>query len=600
MTVLRRVTRPSLLRTLIVRSLLVALVPLLVLGLAVGYVTDQLLLRPVHVDLASGGRAASADQLVVALVLGLIALLVPAIAFFAYRSADGLTRPLRELVQAAQRIQAGDLSARIEPRAPHEIGALEAAFDTMVHALEQREQSNRELVAELQVQALNDPLTSLPNRLLFQDRLRQQVYFSSRQAARFAVFVMDLDGFKEVNDTFGHQTGDRLLVTVGERLRTTLRESDTVARFGGDEFALLVPTADSEEKAVTAARRIQKALEAPFGLDGFLLNVEASIGITMFPEHGEDPQTLVKRADAAMYVAKRTKSGAAIYQPSEELEARDRLILMGEFRQAIERDELVLHYQPEVEPRSGEVLTVEALVRWRHPTRGMLSPDQFIPFAEQTGLIRPLTNHVIERAIRQVRSWRNRAGQPIRLAVNLSARDFQDPELAAHIETVLRRYEMPAEQLKLEITETVVMADAARSLGTLTTLRGMGIQLSIDDFGTGYSSLSYLKRFPVDEIKIDRSFVTDIVADHGANAIVRATIELAHSLDRTVVAEGVEDQATMAALAGYGCDAVQGYYFTKPLAADDLSGLLSGTPPWIARGRLLDLKVVPGGLEAAV
>ncbi|MBU6422964.1 MAG: EAL domain-containing protein [Chloroflexi bacterium] len=593
-------TRPSLLRTLIVRSLLVALVPLLVLGLAVGYVTDQLLLRPVHVDLASGGRAASADQVVVALVLGLIALLVPAIAFFAYRSADGLTRPLRELVQAAQRIQAGDLSARIEPRAPHEIGALEAAFDTMVHALEQREQSNRELVAELQVQALNDPLTSLPNRLLFQDRLRQQVYFSSRQEARFAVFVMDLDGFKEVNDTFGHQTGDRLLVTVGERLRTTLRESDTVARFGGDEFALLVPTADSEEKAVTAARRIQKALEAPFGLDGFLLNVEASIGITMFPEHGEDPQTLVKRADAAMYVAKRTKSGAAIYQPSEELEARDRLILMGEFRQAIERDELVLHYQPEVEPRSGEVLTVEALVRWRHPTRGVLSPDQFIPFAEQTGLIRPLTNHVIERAIRQVRAWRNGAGQPLRVAINLSARDFQDPELAAHIGATLRRYEMPPEQLKLEITETVVMADAARSLSTLSALREMGIQLSIDDFGTGYSSLSYLKRLPVDEIKIDRSFVTDIVADNGARAIVRATIDLAHSLDRTVVAEGVEDQATMAALAGYGCDAVQGYYFTKPVAADDLSRLLSGTPPWMARGRLLDLKVVPGGLEAAV
>jgi diguanylate cyclase (GGDEF)-like protein len=541
----------------------------------------------------------SAHRIIFGLVLIGLVLLVGAIALYSYRSAEGLTRPLRNLVQAAQRIQAGDLSARIEQRAAHEIGALEGAFDTMAHALEQREQSNRELVAELQVQALNDSLTSLPNRILFQDRLRQQIYFSSRQGSRFALFVIDLDRFKEVNDTFGHQTGDRLLVTVGERIRSTLRESDTVARFGGDEFALLIPTADSEERAVTVARKIQKALEGSFTLDGFLLNVEGSVGITMFPEHGEDPQTLIKRADAAMYVAKRNKSGYAMYEPSEELESRDRLILMGEFRQAIERDELVLHYQPEVEPRSGEIIAVEALVRWRHPTRGLLFPDQFIPFAEQTGLIRPLTHHVLDTAVRQIRSWRSRSGRPIHVAVNLSARDFQDPELPDFVDRTLRRWEMPPEQLKLEITETVVMADAARSLETLSTLREMGVQLSIDDFGTGYSSLSYLKRLPVDEIKIDRSFVTDIVADQGASAIVRATIDLAHSLDRTVVAEGAEDQATMSMLAVFGCDAVQGYYFAKPLPAEEIEKLVVGIPPWVTRGRLMDLQVVEGGLGAA-
>ncbi len=601
MNVVHALLRPSLLRTLVVRSLLVAVVPLLVLGFAASYVSDRVMIRSLEeVGVTSVEPVDSAHRIVLGLVVGLVALLVPAIAAYSYRSAVSLTRPLTSLVQAAQRIQTGDLSARIERRAAHEIGALEGAFDGMARALEQREQSNRELVAELQVQALNDSLTSLPNRVLFQDRLRQQIYFSSRQGTRFALFVIDLDRFKEVNDTFGHQTGDRLLVMVGERIRTRLRESDTVARFGGDEFALLIPTADTEAKAETVAQKVQKALETPIGLDGFLLNVEGSIGITMFPEHGDDPQTLLKRADAAMYVAKRTKSGYAMYEPTGELQSRDRLLLMGEFRQAIERDELVLNYQPEVEPHSGDIVAVEALVRWRHPTRGMLSPDQFIPFAEQTGLIRPLTHYVIETAIRQVRSWRNRSGEPIRLAVNLSARDFEDPDLPAHVEKVLRAHEMPPDQLKLEITETVVMADAARSLKTLAALREMGVQLSIDDFGTGYSSLSYLRRLPVDEIKIDRSFVVDIVADQGASAIVRAMIDLAHSLDRTVVAEGAEDEATLRSLAAYGCDAVQGYYFTRPLPAEDILKLISGAPPWLAHGRLIDLQVMPGGLGAAV
>jgi diguanylate cyclase (GGDEF)-like protein len=598
---LGRIFRPSLLHTLVVRSIAVAVVPLLVLGFVVTYVSDQAMSSSLqHAGITEVAPLESAQRIVIGLVLLLLVVLVPLIAIFSYRSAEGLIRPLRDLVQAAQRIQAGDLAIRIDRRGSHEVGALQAAFDTMSRALEEREQANRELVAELQVQALNDSLTSLPNRMLFQDRLRQQIHVSSRQGSRFALFVMDLDRFKEVNDTFGHQTGDRLLVMVGQRLRSALRESDTVARFGGDEFALLIPTADSEARAIAVARKVLKAFETPFALDGFLLNVEGSIGITLFPEHGEDSQSLVKHADAAMYIAKRNKNGFAAYEPSEELESRDRLILMGEFRQAIERNELRLDYQPEVDPRTGEILALEALVRWRHPKRGPLAPDQFIPFAEQTGLIRPLTHWVIDKANSEVRSWQTRYGQPLAVAVNLSARDFQDPELPGFVEETLRRCDMPAERLKLEITETAVMADAQRSLGTLGILKEMGLKLSVDDFGTGYSSLSYLKRLPVDEIKIDRSFVVDIVADQGAAAIVRATIDLAHSLGRTVVAEGVEDEETMLQLASLGCDAVQGYYFTKPLGPEETRKLISVAPPWMTRPRLLDLHVVEGGLGAAV
>ncbi len=530
----------------------------------------------------------SAQRIILLAIVALMAVLTVAIVIFAYGSAEGITRPLRDLVQAAQRVQSGDLSARIDRRAPHEIGALQAAFDAMAHTLEQRAQSNRRLLAELQVQALNDSLTGLPNRILFHDRLQQQILFSQRQGGRFALFVMDLDRFKEVNDTFGHQSGDRLLVMVGERVRGVLRDSDTVARFGGDEFALLIPTADTEERATAVARKIQAAFEAPFTLDHLILNVEASIGISIFPEHGEDPSALVKRADAAMYMAKRNKSGYALYAPSDDQESRDGLLLMGEFRGAIEHDELVLHFQPEVELRSGEIVAVEALVRWRHPSRGLLSPDLFIPFAEQTGLMRPLTRWVIDSAIRQVRTWRTRSGAPMQLAVNLSARDFQDPELPGHVEAALIRRGMTPAQLKLEITESVVMADAARSLETLTALRTMGVRLSIDDFGPGYSSLAYLKRLPVDEIKIDRSFVIDLVADADTSAIVRGTIDLAHDLERTVVAEGVEDEPTAALLSAYGCDAAQGYYYTRPLAAEEMADLISKSPPWVTRGRLAD------------
>ncbi len=522
----------------------------------------------------------AAERTILGVMVALLVALVLGVAVLAYRTASGLTEPLWRLADAAQRIEAGDVATRIEQRSPHEIGTLERAFETMTRALEQREQANRALVAELQVQALNDALTNLPNRILLQDRLRQSILAAGRSGKTFGLFMMDLDRFKEINDTFGHQMGDRVLVLVGERIKETLRESDTVARFGGDEFAVLLPTTEGEDGAVQVARKIQKSLEQPFVVDEMSLQMEGSIGIVLYPQHGEDPYALIKRADAAMYLAKRNRSGYAIYASTEEDESRDRLLLMGEFRQAIERDQLVLFYQPEFTPQ-GEVASLEALVRWRHPSRGLLGPNHFIPFAEQTGLIRPLTAWVIEAALRQSHEWRLRDRAAV-VAVNLSARDFQDPQLPDRVQAALRRWSVPATDLKLEITESAVMAEPARSLETLERLRDMGVQLSIDDFGTGYSSLAYLKRLPVDEIKIDRSFIVDITGDAGAAAIVRSTIELAHGLGRWVVAEGVEDQETVDLLLSFGCDTVQGFFFSKPLPAADVEKRLLEAS-WVLR-----------------
>ena len=523
----------------------------------------------------------SARLSMLALLASAIVSLAIAITILAYRFANGMTGPLRTLASAAQGIAAGDLAIRIPQRSPHEIGVLERRFDTMSQALTERDKANRELVAELQVQALSDLLTGLPNRTLLQDRLRQTILIATRQRTRFALLMLDLDRFKEVNDAFGHQTGDSLLVAIGERLRETLRDADTLARFGGDEFAVLLPTADSPESAIVVARKIERALQRTIAVGPLTLNVEASIGIALYPLDGEDPSTLVKHADAAMYVAKQSKSGHALYQMSDDRSSRDSLVLMGEFREAITREELVLHYQPEADPRTHEITALEALVRWQHPERGLLGPDRFIPFAEQSGLIRPLTAWVVGKALEQASIWQA-AGHPVHIAVNLSARDFEDPLLPGQIAEALRRWGVPARHLKLEITEGVVMAEAERSLETLTRLSEMGVRLSIDDFGTGYSSLSYLRRLPVDEIKIDRSFVIDIVADRGTAAIVRSTIELSHSLGRTIVAEGVEDEATIKLLASYGCDSVQGYSFSPAIPASEVDENLR-TRKWTLR-----------------
>jgi len=428
--------------------------------------------------------------------------------------------------------------------------------------------------AALERSALHDPLTGLPNRTLFQDRLGQALRQSHRNATALALLLMDVDRFKEINDTFGHEYGDALLRQLGERLQERVRESDTIARLGGDEFAVLLPNCD-ESGAVATAERLLSAFDEPFTLEGQPIAATASVGIAVFPTHGLDVQTLMRRADIAMYIAKRGGSGYAVYASQLDQHSPQRLALVSEMRQAIEQGQFVLHYQPLVGLRNGAATRVEALVRWIHPTRGFIPPDQFIPLAEQTGLIEPLTRWVLNAALAQCRLWQD-AGLQISVAVNLSTRTLHDPQLPETITTLLERHGIPAERLRLEVTESMIMYDPERVLGVLARLTAMGVRFSIDDFGTGYSSLGYLRRLPVDELKIDKSFVLEMTTDENDALIVRSTIDLAHNLGLQVVAEGIENQETYACLAQLGCDMAQGYYLGKPMPAAELEAWLKG------------------------
>ena len=420
--------------------------------------------------------------------------------------------------------------------------------------------------AALERQALFDVLTELPNRTLLYDRLKAAIATTQRERQPFALLIMDLDGFKEVNDTFGHFCGDVLLQQVGRRVRGTLRESDTVARLGGDEFALLLRKGSD---AILVAGKILKALEQPFAVEGQMLNVGASIGIVYCPEHGLDADALMRRADVAMYVAKRTNGGYAVYTADQDQHSPGQLALTGELRHGIEQNELVLHYQPKVLLRSGRVEDVETLVRWQHPRAGLVLPDRFIRLTEQTGLIRPLTEWVLNAALQQCDEWR-RAGRDLRIAVNLSARNLQDPRLPEVVAGLLRTWSVDPARLELEITESAIMANPEHALESLSRLSEMGVRLSIDDFGTGYSSLAYIKRFPVDEIKIDKAFVMDMAVNENDAAIVRSIVDLAHNLGMSVVAEGVENRETWDLLAEMGCDLAQGFYLSRALPEPEL------------------------------
>jgi diguanylate cyclase (GGDEF)-like protein len=377
-----------------------------------------------------------------------------------------------------------------------------------------------------------------------------------------ALLIMDLDRFKEVNDTFGHHIGDLLLQQLGRRLASVLRASDSIARLGGDEFAVLLPTATLHD-ARHIAERLLELLDQPFDLSGLQLEIEASIGIALSPEHGSDADTLLRRADVAMYVAKRGNTGLAFYTAEQDQHSPMRLALVGELRRAIDRNQLSLYFQPKVSLRTGQITCAEALVRWQHPRHGMLSPDMFIPIAEQTGLIRPLSQWVLDAALRQCNRWRN-DGLDLAVAVNLSMRNLHEPQIAEMIRQLLARWGVPPEYLTIEVTESSLMADAARAMEVLNGLRTMGVGVSIDDFGTGYSSLAYLKRLPVHELKIDKSFVKHVATDDNDAAIVRSTVSLAHELGLSVVAEGVEDHQTWDLLAKWGCDVAQGYFISRP------------------------------------
>ncbi|HEX2086999.1 MAG TPA: EAL domain-containing protein [Solirubrobacteraceae bacterium] len=421
--------------------------------------------------------------------------------------------------------------------------------------------------------ALHDVLTGLPNRALFQDRVDRALSAAQRDGTKPVVMLLDLDKFKEVNDTLGHHRGDELLKLVGPRIAGVLRSSDTVARLGGDEFAVLLPSAPDAEAGAEVGQKILQALERPFRVDDAELEVGASLGIACFPEHGEDVDMLMQRADMAMYVAKGTRSGHELYDATGTART-DPLAVVGDLRRGMSDGELGVLYQPKVDLRTGQVRGAEALVRWEHPLRGLVLPSSFVGHAEHTGLIRPLTMHVLGTALAQVAKWR-RGGLDMTVAVNLSMRSLLDRSLIEDVERLLATWGVPAQALELELTESTIMADPQRAREILDALHGLGVGLSIDDFGTGYSSLGKLKSLPVDEIKIDRSFVVAMSHDRSDATIVRSTIDLARNLGLRVVAEGVEDRSACAELAALGCDLGQGYYFSRPLDGDALAAWAS-------------------------
>jgi len=427
--------------------------------------------------------------------------------------------------------------------------------------------TNNDLLHRL---ATTDPLTGLPNRALLHERLEHALRRGPHRQPRAALLLLDLNHFKEVNDTLGHQAGDLLLKELGKRLLDALGTLGSMARLGGDEFALLLPDTNVDA-AEGVARQCLQALDAPFILEGHTLHVGGSIGVALAPDHGTDASTLLRCADVAMYLAKRRQAGYAFYASSEDQHSRSRLTLAGELQRAIQEGDLCLYYQPTMHLATGRVRGVEALVRWSHPQHGLLSPDQFIPLAEQTGLIVPLTSWVLESALRQCRAWQD-AGLSLTVAVNLSMRNLQDPQLPDIVAGLLRDAGIAPALLTLEITESMLMADPISAQEVLIRLAALGVRLAIDDFGTGHSSLGYLKLLPVAELKIDRTFVLELDAQRNTGVlkdrmIVRSVTALAHALGLEVVAEGVESRRSYELLAAFRCDVAQGYYLSPPLAA---------------------------------
>ena len=420
-------------------------------------------------------------------------------------------------------------------------------------------------------QSLHDGLTGLPNRTLLADRVEQAVVAGRRDARMVGLLLLDLDDFKEVNDSLGHDAGDLVLREVAARIATALRGGDTIARLGGDEFAVLVPSLRAAEEAEFVARKILGALEGPLELAGLELHLRASLGIAVAPLHGDEMGVLLKSADVAMYRAKRSGGGHAVYDRAADASSLQYLAAVGELRRAIEDGQLVVHFQPKLALRTGKVAAVEALARWRHPVHGLLPPAMFIPLAERTGLVSPLTRAVLAAALPQVGRWRE-LGHDVRVAVNLSARTLHDPEFVPGVATMLAEHGVPPDRLMFEITENEVMSDAETATRSMTRLDELGVALTIDDFGTGYSSLAYLQRLPVGALKIDRSFVQDLTSDgERAGVIVRSTVELAHALGLEVVAEGVDSQETLERVRAHGCDFVQGDHICPALSADELT-----------------------------
>jgi diguanylate cyclase (GGDEF)-like protein len=439
-------------------------------------------------------------------------------------------------------------------------------------------QAKDNALAEATYQAMHDELTGLPNRACFYDRLGQALRQATRDGASTAVLLFDLDRFKEINDTLGHKYGDRVLREIGPRIRQGLREPDTLARLGGDEFCVLLPSVDGLGAALQVAERIITSLEQPFDIDGMSLGVEASCGIALAPDDGDSADLLLQRADVAMYVAKDSHAPVVCYNAALNINTPGRLAMLGELRTAISHDQLVLHYQPKAALDSGRVEGVEALVRWQHPTLGLVPPDEFIPLAEHTGLIKPLTSWVLNTALAQLRRWRDDApvpdGAELSIALNVSTRSLLDDAFPAEVVAACERWRIPPHLVELEITESAIIADPGRARLLLTELAAAGVKIAIDDFGTGYSSLAYLKNLPVRQLKIDRSFILHMRQDANDEIIVRSVIDLGHNLGLQTVAEGIEDLDTWRALARLGCDSAQGYFLARPMPAEQVSAWL--------------------------
>jgi len=433
--------------------------------------------------------------------------------------------------------------------------------------------------AEQQIEflAYHDPLTGLPNRLLLEDRLQQAVAQAERNRTRLALVFIDLDNFKKINDSLGHAAGDALLMQVSSRLKQCVRDTDTISRQGGDEFVIVLRELEDAEATLPVLAKIMESLQEPFNAEGNELSTSASIGVALYPEDGADFETLRKKADMAMYRAKEAgRNTYRFFDQEMDVEAVEHLLMRNGLRRALERQEFVLHYQPQIDLRSGQVTGAEALLRWQHPEFGLVPPGRFIPIAEDSGLIVPIGEWVIREACRQAASWRQAGLPSLVVAVNLSAVQFRRGNVEQTVVQALAQSGLDASLLELELTESLLLQNVESVLATVKRLKQLGVKLAIDDFGTGYSSLSYLKRFDIDKLKIDQSFIRDLASDPDDAAIVRAIIQMAHSLGLRAIAEGVETPDLLQALRSFGCDEAQGYHFARPMPADEFERYLAG------------------------
>ncbi|MCH7836932.1 MAG: EAL domain-containing protein [Chloroflexi bacterium] len=542
--------------------------------------------------LTYAGLAAAKDEANSSIISAQGALLTVLIGSFvvgggmAFAIGRGITKPIRKLVAGAEEIGSGNLAHRIDVDTHDEIGELAVAFNLMAANLATTTASRNELDKEIterkraeetiKHQAYYDELTGLPNRRLFEDQLDRALAQARRKHQRLVVMFLDLDRFKTVNDTVGHNVGDELLQSAGKRLTNLLRDGDTVARMGGDEFTILLPEVDREEDILDVARRILDSFRQPWTLGRSEFVVTASIGIAVWPNDGHDGAALLKNADMAMYRAKdQGRDNFQLYSPAMNAEVAARLVLEKELRRALRNEEFVVYYQPQQDIRTGQIVGVEALVRWQHPERGLILPGEFIAVAEESELIVRLGEWVLRTACTQAKAWQDAGLPPLRMAVNFSARQFQHGNPIATFASVLTDTGLDPKYLELEITERVAMSDVRLAMKILSDLRDLGVRIALDDFGIGHSSLAYLKRFPIDALKIDQSFIRDLTTDPDSKAIAATIIAMAHNLNHTVIAEGVETEEQLAFLREQECDEFQGYLLSRPVPADELLEILT-------------------------